>query len=349
MSKHETRKRLEEKLTRECGSVFMQALRDPAVIEIMLNPDGKLWLDKAGEGMIFTGYEMPRSVAESMLGTCASMLETAITADNPILEGEFPLDGSRLEGLYPPIVTGPAFAIRKKATKIFTLDEYKARGIIRPLNRELLASISARHVEDTILFDHPVDALRAAIRSRKNVLVVGGTGSGKTTLSNGLLAEFPVICPGDRVVTIEDTRELQVAVENIVSLRTSETVSMQRLLRATMRLRPDRIIVGEVRGGEALALLKAWNTGHPGGVATLHADSAYGGLIRLEQLIEENAGITANPKMIAEAVGLIVFIERVNAEPGRMVTEIVKVNGFHDGHYQLEPVTHIKELLPEIA
>jgi len=349
MSKHETRKRLEEKLTRECGSVFMQALRDPAVIEIMLNPDGKLWLDKAGEGMIFTGYEMPRSVAESMLGTCASMLETAITADNPILEGEFPLDGSRLEGLYPPIVTGPAFAIRNKATKIFTLDEYKARGIIRPLNRELLASISARHVEDTILFDHPVDALRAAIRSRKNVLVVGGTGSGKTTLSNGLLAEFPVICPGDRVVTIEDTRELQVAVENIVSLRTSETVSMQRLLRATMRLRPDRIIVGEVRGGEALALLKAWNTGHPGGVATLHADSAYGGLIRLEQLIEENAGITANPKMIAEAVGLIVFIERVNAEPGRMVTEIVKVNGFHDGHYQLEPVTHIKELLHEIA
>ena len=151
------------------------------------------------------------------------------------------------------------------------------------------------------------------------------------------------------MVTIEDTRELQVKVENIVSLRTSETVSMQRLLRATMRLRPDRIIVGEVRGGEALALLKAWNTGHPGGVATLHADSAYGGLIRLEQLIEENSGITANPKMIAEAVGLIVFIERVNAEPGRMVTEIVKVNGFHDGQYQLEPVTHIRELLHEIA
>ena len=331
------------------GPAIARFLEDASVVEVMLNPDGRIWVDRLSEGLSDTGERLSPADGERIVRLVAHHVGAEVHAGAPRVSAELPETGERFEGLLPPVVAAPAFAIRKKATKIFTLDEYKARGIIRPLNRELLASISARHVEDTILFDHPVDALRAAIRSRKNVLVVGGTGSGKTTLSNGLLAEFPVICPGDRVVTIEDTRELQVAVENIVSLRTSETVSMQRLLRATMRLRPDRIIVGEVRGGEALALLKAWNTGHPGGVATLHADSAYGGLIRLEQLIEENAGITANPKMIAEAVGLIVFIERVNAEPGRMVTEIVKVNGFHDGHYQLEPVTHIKELLHEIA
>ena len=333
-----SRKRLQEKLTRECGTVFMKALSDPHVIEIMLNPDGKLWLDIAGEGMIDTGHTVEALAAENILATCASMLHTNITRENPIVEGEFPLDGSRLEGLIYPVVSAPVFTIRKKATRIFTLNEYKERGIIRPLNRKLLEQIRGYKADYSINNADPTDIIRSAIAAKQNILVVGGTGSGKTTLANAFLDGFSTICPQDRVVTIEDTRELQINISNIVSLRTSETVNMQRLLRATMRLRPDRIIVGEVRGGEALSLLKAWNTGHPGGVATIHADSSYGALIRLEQLIEENAGIRANPTMIAEAVKLIVFIEGINIEPWRLVSDIVKVEGYIDGKYQLKSI-----------
>lgn len=334
------RERLLESIERECGNTFMQALHDDEVFEIALNPDGRLWTEKAGRGWEFTGTYMDGNSATSMLKTCASMLQTNITYENPILEGEFPLDSSRLQALIPPIVESPAFALRKKAVKIFSLDEYVSSGIIRPLTKEYLAQVIRRHA-DTHVYKHPVDAIRSAIATQKNILVVGGTGSGKTTLANAILAEFPTICPRDRIITIEDTRELQIKVENIVSLRTSDTVSMQRLLRATMRLKPNRIIVGEVRGGEALALLKSWNTGHPGGVATLHADSAYEGLIRLEQLIEENPDIKANPQVIATAVKLVIFIEPINGKPGRLVTQISEVLGHKNGRYILQPIQEL--------
>ena len=335
------RARLLESIERECGDTFMSALRDDDVFELALNPDGKLWIEKAGKGWEFTGTYMDSNSASSMLKTCASMLETNITYENPILEGEFPLDGSRLQALIPPIVTAPVFALRKKAVKVFSLDEYVASGIIRPLNKDYLSRVVRRHASDRAGYKHPVDAIRNAIATQKNILVVGGTGSGKTTLANAILAEFPSICPQDRVITIEDTRELQIKVENIVSLRTSDTVSMQRLLRATMRLKPNRIIVGEVRGGEALALLKSWNTGHPGGVATLHADSAYEGLIRLEQIIEENPDIRTNPQVIATAVKLVVFIEAISETPGRLVTQISEVMGHENGRYILKPIEEL--------
>lgn len=251
------RERLLESIERECGDTFMAALNDDDVFEIALNPDGKVWTEKAGKGWEFTGTYMDSNSASSMLKTCASMLQTNITYENPILEGEFPLDSSRLQALIPPIVEAPAFALRKKAVKIFTLDEYVGSGIIRPLTKEYLAKVIRRHDEARNIYKHPVDAVRNAIASQKNILVVGGTGSGKTTLANAILAEFPTICPRDRIITIEDTRELQIKVENIVSLRTSDTVSMQRLLRATMRLKPNRIIVGEVREVKHWLCLKA--------------------------------------------------------------------------------------------
>jgi Flp pilus assembly CpaF family ATPase len=331
------RERLLESIERECGETFMAALRDDDVFEIALNPDGRLWTEKAGRGWRFTGEYMDANLAVSMLKTCASMLQTQITYDHPILEGEFPLDGSRLQALIPPVVTAPVFALRKKAVKVFMLDEYVENGIIRPLTPEYREKV-IRRAKASMKNQHPVDVIRDAIATQKNILVVGGTGSGKTTLANAILAEFPAICPHDRVITIEDTRELQIQVDNIVSLRTSDSVSMQRLLRATMRLKPNRIIVGEVRGGEALALLKSWNTGHPGGVATLHADSTYEGLIRLEQLIEENAGIRANPHVIATAVKLVVFIEAINEPPGRLVTQISEVLGHENGRYVLKSI-----------
>jgi len=334
------RQRLEEKLERECGPVMMTALRDPSVIEILLNPDGKLWTDVIGKGMEFTGHMIEPGAAESMLTTCASMLNTTVTRDRPIVEGEFPLDGSRLEGIVPPIVRAPVFTIRKKALKVFTLEDYRARGII---GAALRSSSKVAEAAEQPVHAHAIEAIRHAVRRHHNILIVGGTGSGKTTLANAILAEIAAQCADDRLVAIEDTMELQVTMPNSVLLRTSEEASMQRLLRATMRLRPDRIVVGEVRGGEALTLLKSWNTGHPGGIATIHANSAEGGLIRLAQLIYEapearNLSETAIATMIKEAVNLVVFIERSATPPGRSVSEIMEIEALIDDRFVMRPV-----------
>ncbi|HEY6925248.1 MAG TPA: ATPase, T2SS/T4P/T4SS family [Steroidobacteraceae bacterium] len=347
--KEQVRRRLEEKLERECGKVLATALRDPAVIEILLNPDGKLWIDVAGKGMEFTGHTIEPGAAESVLTTCASMLQSAITRDNPILEGEFPLDGSRLEGIVPPIVRAPVFTIRKKAAKVFTLEDYRARGII---GTSLGSRGNAHGPAVGMFYDHPVEAIRHAVRSRHNILIVGGTGSGKTTLANAILAEIAAECPRDRLVAIEDTMELQVTMDNSVLLRTSEHADMRRLLRATMRLRPDRIVVGEVRGAEALTLLKSWNTGHPGGIATIHANSAEGGLTRLSQLIYEapearNLSEASIASTIREAVNLVVFIERSASAAGRSVSEIMQISDFVGNRFLMRPVeirpsTHAK-------
>jgi type IV secretion system protein VirB11 len=334
------RRRLEEKLERECGEVLSAALRNPSVIEILLNPDGKLWIDVAGKGMEFTGQTIEPGAAESVLTTCASMLQTVITRDSPILEGEFPLDGSRLEGIIAPIVRAPVFTLRKKAAKVFTLDDYRTKGIIGTR----LESRGGSHGSAVQLaHEHPVEAIRHAVRNRHNILIVGGTGSGKTTLANAILAEIGAQCPRDRLVAIEDTMELQVTMENSVLLRTSEHANMQRLLRATMRLRPDRIVVGEVRGSEALTLLKSWNTGHPGGIATIHANSAEGGLIRLSQLIYEapearNLSEVSIANTIREAVNLVVFIERSATPAGRSVSEIMEISDFVGDRFVMRPV-----------
>jgi type IV secretion system protein VirB11 len=178
---------------------------------------------------------------------------------------------------------------------------------------------------------HQKEQLEIAIRDRKNILVAGGTGSGKTTLANALIAEIVQAHPEHRLVIIEDTAEIQCSAENAVLLHATDNVDMLRLLKATMRLRPDRILVGEVRGPEALALLKAWNTGHPGGVATVHANSAAAGLIRMEQLIAE-ATPTPIPVLIGEAVDLVVSI--VKTPIGRKVHEILQVLGYspQDGY-----------------
>jgi type IV secretion system protein VirB11 len=212
------------------------ALHDASVIEVVLNPDGRLWAEHLGGAMQPIG-EMSASNAESLMATIASAMETTITRDHPILEGELPTDGSRFEGLLPPIVSAPAFAIRKRASRLFTLDDYVARGIMTAEQQKQIVS---------------------AVADRQNVLVVGGTGTGKTTLTNGIIQTIAEVSPEHRLVILEDTVEIQCRSANAVQLRTSDTVTMQQLLRATMRLRPDRIIVGEVRGAEALSLLKAW-------------------------------------------------------------------------------------------
>lgn len=302
-SEHE--RRIAEKLKRELGPMVCGFLADPTVIEIMLNPDGTLWVERLGEPMECAGA-MPASQAEALMGTVASTLKTKITAQSPILECELPLDGSRFEALLPPIVSGPTFTIRKKALKIFTLANYVDSGIM-----------SEAHCA----------AIQGAVRNRRNIVVVGGTGTGKTTLTNAIIQYMTVVAPEDRLAIIEDTGELQCSAKNAVTMRSVAHVDMTQLLKATMRLRPDRIIVGEVRDGSALALLKAWNTGHPGGVATVHANSAPAGLIRIEQLVAE-ATQAPMQALISEAVDLIVAIEKTAT--GRRVKEVVSVSD-HDG------------------
>lgn len=296
------------------GPVIAAALADPAVIEVMVNPDGVLRLDRLGDGRIDTGARLAPSEVERIIRLVASHVRAEAHAGNPVVSAELPvrddgLAGERFEGLLPPVATAPCFAIRKPAGKIYTLEDYIADCIVMPVQ---------------------ADALRKAVRDRCNLIIAGGTSSGKTTLANALLAEVASL--DERVILIEDTRELQCAAPDCVALRTRPgVVSMADLVRSTLRLRPDRIIVGEVRGGEALDMLKAWNTGHPGGIATVHANSARSALYRLEQLVQESV-VTVPRRLIAEAIDLVVFIQ--GRGTGRRIETIAEVTGLDtDGDY----------------
>jgi type IV secretion system protein VirB11 len=202
-------------------------------------------------------------------------------------------------------VERPCIALRKPAQVLYTLDDYVRDDIVRPRYAEIF---------------------REAIDRRENFLIAGGTGSGKTTFGGALINEMVARGdPNERYVILEDTREIQCRAQNLVQLRTAEAADLGRLVRTTMRLRPDRIVVGEVRGGEALALLKAWTTGHPGGVTTIHANSAKAALTRLASLVQE-AGVPPQPELIAETINLIAFITRATSV--RRVTEVVRVEGY---------------------
>jgi type IV secretion system protein VirB11 len=307
----ERERRVYEMLLSSMGPLIERLLEDDDVCDITLNPDGRLWVDRLGSGREFTGETMAEADAERIIRIVASGLNTVCNTENPILSAELPGTGSRFQGLLPPVVEKPSFAIRKHAIRVFTLDDY---------------------VKDGIMSEGYTARIRQAVKDRENILIVGGTGSGKTTLANAILDEIAGC--NDRVVIIEDTLELQCRVDDFVSLRTKDgVVGMTELLKATLRLRPDRIVVGEVRGGEALALLKAWNTGHPGGLSTVHANGPRQGLVRLEQLIQEAAaGIPR--ALIAEAVDLVVYIERCGA--GRRVDQMAEVMGCEDDSYILQ-------------
>jgi type IV secretion system protein TrbB len=301
--------RLLQMLTTAMGAHITAFLEDPAVVELMLNPDGRLWVDRLGVGRSDTGYAINTADAQRVIELVASSTGSVCSAAMPMVSAELPGSGNRFQGILPPVTSTPVFTIRKKALMVFTLDDY---------------------VKDCIISTPQRDRIIEAVQQKWNILIVGGTGSGKTTLANAVLNEVSKTL--DRCIIIEDTLELQCTAPDTVFLRSRDHVSMNDLLKATMRLRPDRIIVGEVRGPEALTLLKAWNTGHPGGVATVHANSAKGGLTRLEQLIQE-AIPTPQKALIAEAVNIVIFIERYRHS--RRVREIVEVTGFTDGEYAI--------------
>lgn len=304
------------------GPAIATWLKDPAIIEVMLNPDGRLWIDRLGVGLADTGDMMSAADGERIIRLVAHHVGTEIHSASPRVSAELPETGERFEGLIPPVVAAPSFAIRKPAVAVFTLADYVRAGIMS---------------------EGQAGILRRAIATRQNILVAGGTSTGKTTLTNALLAE--IAKTSDRVVLIEDTRELQCTSPNLVALRTKDGVAtLSDLVRSALRLRPDRIPIGEVRGAEALDLLKAWGTGHPGGVGTIHAGSAIGTLRRMEQLIQE-AVVTVPRALIAETINIIAVLVRDGS--GRRLAELARVEGLGaSGDYQITPIISDNSLAP---
>ncbi|RQW40595.1 P-type conjugative transfer ATPase TrbB [Novosphingobium sp. LASN5T] len=301
------------------GPAIAAALADPRIIEVMVNPDGALRVDILGEGRVDTDVRIDGAQVERIIRLVASHARGEVHAERPIVSAELPPHGEgageRFEGVLPPVSLAPCFSIRKPAARIYTLLDYVTDGIM---------SADATRI------------LSMAVVERRNILVVGGTSSGKTTLANALLAEMARL--DERVILIEDTRELQCAAPDVVALRTrAGSVTMADLVRSTLRLRPDRVIVGEVRGAEALDMLKAWNTGHPGGIATVHANSALSALYRVEQLVQE-AVVSVPRPLIADAIDLIVFI--AGRGLARRIETIARVVGLDpDGGYGLIDIT----------
>ena len=312
----EARSRGARMLRTAMGVSIATWLADPQVIEIMLNPDGRLWVDQLGIGLSDSGERLTASDGERIIRLVAHHVAAEVHGDAPRVSAELPESGERFEGLLPPVVAAPTFAIRKPAVAVFLLDDYVSAGIMCAAE---------------------ADRLRSGVAQRLNILVAGGTGTGKTTLTNALLAE--VAKTTDRVVLIEDTRELQCRAPNLVAMRTKDGVaSLSDLVRSSLRLRPDRIPIGEVRGAEALDLLKAWGTGHPGGIGTIHAGSAIGALRRMEQLIQE-AVVTVPRALIAETINLVAVLVRDGT--GRRLAELARVDGLDPvtGDYRLIPAT----------
>lgn len=292
------------------GPLIAAALDDPDVVEVMLNPDRTLWVDRLSTGRAPMGVEMSAADGERIIRLIAAHVGAEVHRGKPLLTAELPETGERFEGILPPAAPGPAFALRKRAIGVIPLARYVTDGMMTRAQAEFLAR---------------------AVRQRKNILIAGATSSGKTTLANALLAE--IAATGDRVLVLEDTVELQCAARDHVPLRTrAGVVSMTELVRSSMRLRPDRVVVGEVRGPEALDLIKVWSTGHPGGIATIHAGSALGALLRLEQLILE---VAVNPPraLIAEAVDVVIHIGGRGRK--RRIENVACVVGFDGAGYQL--------------
>ena len=301
----EAMSRHRDSLFQTLGDRLADTLADHRLTELMSNADGSVWLDRIGKNLVPLGEPLPGAQAESLIATVAGHVGKVVNQDRPILEAELSLDGSRLTALLPPVVSGPVLTIRTRARTLIPLSQYVEEE-----------SITVRHAP--VLF--------RALRDRKNIVISGGPGSGKTTFANALIHEMEQLAPEtERFILIEDTYELRCEAENHVTLHTAEHVTLRDLVKVSLRLRPDRIIVGEVRGAEALDLLKAWNTGNPGGVTTVHANSAEDALHRLDQLAQE-AGVPSQALLVASSVDMVVHMERRGSK--RLVTELITVKPF---------------------
>jgi type IV secretion system protein TrbB len=312
-----------------------ELLAKETVLDVCVNPDGSLWVNRLGLGFVQEGEFAP-SDSFLLLSGIAAVRDLHLSEKAPVLETIFPLTGDRIEGLVPPIVPAPAFAIRTRQKRLYDLQDMERSGVLTHKDDDL----NRKHLRDDFLdqiqgLNHG-DVIRIATKCRRNVLLVGPTGSGKTTFANTLIDDWRKQTVGDRVVMIEDTPELQCALPNYVQLLATGSITQADLLVAALRLIPKRLVIGEVREPDpARVLLSAWNTGHSGGLATIHADDGLAGLRKLESLIGHGSSVR---ERIAAAVGLVIFIDGDDRVPaGRKVREVIVVRGFDPGRqdYQL--------------
>lgn len=312
--------RMLELLEYSLGAI-VPLLKMDNVVEVMLNPDKTVWVDTLDKGMYKTNLEIDPIDSERTIHTIASHVDRIVDYKEPILSAELPGSGYRFQGNLPPISKYPSFTIRKKALMILTLDNY---------------------IENKNLTVKEKEIIQQAIINKQNILIVGGTSTGKTTFANAVLNEISILCPNDRIAILEDTSEIECNSKNKYEFKTSDFVHMKDLVKSSMRMRPDRIVIGEVRGEEALNVITAWNSGHPGGLCTIHSDSAIGGIQQLEQYIER-VSINKQEKLIAKSVNIIIVLERIiiNNRPIRRVKGIYKMNGYDNikKEYKIENIS----------
>ena len=310
------------------ASRLLPLLDEESTLDVVVNADGSLWVNRLGRGFECEG-KFPASQAKLLLNSIATVRQIPFDHEHPILETIFPLTGDRIEGLIWPVVSNAVFAIRTRQKKLYPLSELAESGVLSDKGDPLNAK---RHRDDfaeqTLRCGKHLDVIRLACRCRRNILMVGPTGSGKTTFGNSIIAEWAEVTPNDRVVIIEDTPELQCSLPNSVQLLATAQISQADLLTASLRLIPKRLVVGEVREEQpARVLLSAWNTGHSGGLATIHADDALSGLRKLETLIGGHQA--AVRERIASAVNVVIFIDGEESIPaGRKVREVLVIKGF---------------------
>ena len=300
-------------LTSALGEAVMKLFDDEQVIEIMLNPDGRLFIESVDRGKYLSPIQIPASQGENIVKLVAALKNQVIDDDAPMVSSELPFYGARFQGWLAPVVLAPCFAIRKRAKRIFTLQDYQAQKALTAGQAQLLSQL---------------------VKDKKNMVIAGGTGSGKTTFANALLHELTG--SEDRIIVIEDLPELQLDADDVVSMVTVPSVGMRDLVKGSLRMRPDRIIIGEVRDGAALELLKSWNTGHPGGICTIHANSAESTPSRFEDLIQEVV-VSVSKQLIAEAIDVIIYIERTKA--GQHQIKTIQRLDLSAGKYHLVPIS----------
>ena len=304
-------------------------LNDPEISEIMVNGPGQVFIERKGQientDIKFDSIEQLEKLIFSMVGKS----DRTVNEASPIVDVRLE-DGSRMNIVLRPVaINGPVATIRKFRSKAFTLEE-----LIEADTLNISAAVY----------------LKEAVKSRKNIMVSGGTGAGKTTFLN-ILGGF--IDEGERVITIEDSAELKLyGIKNLVSLESRISnnegrgkLGIRDLIKASLRMRPDRIIVGEVRGEESLDMLQAMNTGHNGSLSTGHANSAVDMLSRLETMVICGADLPleAIRRQIASAIDIVVHIERLKSGQRRLA-EIVEIQGYHAGEYVLANMKELTEV-----
>ena len=285
---------------------IMDYMIDPNVFEIYVNPDGRVWLDTFQKGRTPTDMYMEPAWTKQIIISVAALTNQILPEEMPILSAELPdtelFSSSRFQGNLPDVVPGPTINIRKHPKKILSLEDYVRQGT---------------------LTEEQYGIIIEGIHNKKNIIAAGGTKSGKTTFLNAILGEISKL--DDRVIMIEDTPELRCSADDYVSMRTTRHVTMSDCIKSVLRMTPDRIVIGEVRGEEALDLLTAWSTGHSGGCSTIHSNSAEDTLTRLEGLIRR---VSQDPQKstIAEAVDYVVYLKYSGKK--RYIESIIEIKGY---------------------